>query len=176
MGPHERVKDNQQCAAGVRQLESEVYTQWARTYTQQHHPVPHVSKNFDQPPEAHRKSTNIANSIAQPGKHHKAHNDVNHTTRFLRGSTSTQSTTFHKLTAFFHLGPPHGSSTYWLCRANGGGVAKAQRRQGLRGMHSSRKPGLTWGFKASIALHTDDWAHPHVKLPFFFFFLIPTGY
>ena len=59
--------------------------------------------------EAHRKSTNTANSTAQPGQHQKAKNDVDdippchhsHTTHFLRGwskSTSTQSTTLHTLT------------------------------------------------------------------------------
>ena len=112
----DEVKDIQplsSSAAGVWQLEPEVcilYTQWTRSWAGKEGPEhthnstilflkeAHSPRNFDWPPlEVH------ANSTAQPGQYQK--DDIphhSHTTHFLRGwskSTSTQSTTFHTLTA-----------------------------------------------------------------------------
>ena len=112
-------------AAGVWQLEPDLRIQWTGTEGRgQHTTAPSCSSR--RPilqkilTEARRKSTNNANTTAQPGQQQKAHNDVdaipphlqhNHTTQFLCGSPST---TFHTLTASpparlclpFHLGPP----------------------------------------------------------------------
>ena len=77
------VKETQPLSAGVWQLELHlIYSMdrklgrkgGARTHPQQHYPEARSPRNFDQP---HRKSTNNANSIAQPGQHQKAHNDIN---------------------------------------------------------------------------------------------------
>ena len=79
----------------------------ARTYPQQHHPVPSRRPILQESWTDHQKSTNNANSRAQAGQHQKEHNNVNdipphphhnHTARGWTKSTSPQSTTFHTLT------------------------------------------------------------------------------
>ena len=146
----------------------------------------------------HQKSTQTMPIV--PGQHQKAHNDVNniphhnHTTYFLRGwsmSTSTQSTTFRTLKASppARLCPPLRHLINWLSMTGGPlpgqwrGRGKDQRsrreraralplapcQQGPRAVHSSRK---LQSQQHTHALHTDDWARPHVKLAN----LSPTGY
>ena len=89
-----------------------------RTHPQQHHPVPQggpFSKKFDRPPEAHRKSTNNANSTAQPGTmilmtFHHTPNTTTKLTSCVRGANPPP----HNFTASpparlcppFHVGPP----------------------------------------------------------------------
>ena len=88
----------------------------ARTRPQQHHPVPQggpFSKKFRPTTRSPQTMPIVQHSLVNIKRHTMMSMTFhhNHTTHFLRGwseSTSTQSTTFHTLTAssLCHLGPP----------------------------------------------------------------------